>query len=47
MTLASPQSAPARAYAEAARRLGGETVTMTVISDKKRLFGKLFGRRAA
>ncbi len=47
VTLASPQSAPARAYAEAARRLSGETVTMSVISDKKSLFGRFFSRRAA
>ncbi len=47
ITLASPASAPARAYADAARRLTGETVPMTIPSERKRLIDKLFGRRAA
>jgi septum site-determining protein MinD len=47
VTLNSPASAPARAYAEAVRRLKGETLQVTVPSDKRRLFGKFFGRRAA
>jgi septum site-determining protein MinD len=47
VTLSSPSSAPARAYADAARRLNGETLHMTIPSDRKSLFGKLFGRRAA
>ena len=47
VTLADPASAPARAYLAAARRLEGETVEMSVPSDKKGLFGKLFGRRVA
>ncbi len=47
VTLNAPQSAPARAYADAVRRLKGETVAMTVPSDKRSLFGKLFTRRAA
>ena len=46
VTLAAPQSAPARAYAEAARRLAGETIEVTVPTDKKGLIGRLFGRRA-
>jgi septum site-determining protein MinD len=46
VTLNNPLSAPARAYAEAARRLTGETIPVTVPSDKKRFFG-LFTRRAA
>jgi septum site-determining protein MinD len=46
VTLNNPLSAPARAYAEAARRLNGETIPVTVPSDKKRFFG-LFTRRAA
>ena len=45
--LATPLSAPARAYHDAARRLMGETVAMTVPNDRKSLFGKLFTRRAA
>lgn len=47
VTVASPLSAPARAYKDAARRLTGETVTMTIPSDKRNLFGMLFGGRAA
>ena len=47
VTLADPTSAPARAYANAARRLMGETVAMEIPTDKKSLFGKLFGRRVA
>ncbi len=47
VTLASPASAPARAYAEAAKRLKGEQIQVTVPSAEPRgLFGKLFGRRA-
>jgi septum site-determining protein MinD len=47
VVLNSPASAPARAYMDAARRLKGENVSMFVPSDKKGLFDKLFGRRAA
>jgi septum site-determining protein MinD len=47
VTLSNPASAPGRAYFDAARRLQGETVEMMIPSDKKGLFGKLFGRRAA
>lgn len=47
VTLSNPISAPARAYADAARRLRGETIQMTVPSDRKGFFGNLFGRRAA
>ncbi|SFE34825.1 septum site-determining protein MinD, partial [Methylobacterium sp. yr596] len=47
VTLNAPQSAPARAYADAVRRLKGETVAMTVPSEKRSLLGKLFTRRAA
>jgi len=47
VTLSSRLSAPARAYMEAARRLQGESVSMTVPSPKRGLFDKLFGRRAA
>jgi septum site-determining protein MinD len=49
VTLANPGSAPARAYMEAARRLIGDKVAVTVpaSTDRKTLFGKLFGRRAA
>lgn len=47
VTLCEPDSAPARAYFAAARRLEGETLAMTVPAEKKSFFGKLFGRRAA
>jgi septum site-determining protein MinD len=47
VTLASPACAPAMAYRDASRRLAGEDVPMTVPSEKKKLFEKLFGRRAA
>jgi septum site-determining protein MinD len=47
VTINSPTSAPSRAYLDAARRLKGETVEMTIPSNKRGLFGKLFGRRAA
>jgi septum site-determining protein MinD len=47
VTLSNATSAPARAYLDAARRLKGDDVPMNVPSDRKRLFDKLFGRRAA
>ena len=47
VTLNNATSAPARAYIDAARRLRGETLAMNVPNDRKRLFDKLFGRRAA
>ena len=47
VTLLAPQSAPARAYAEAARRLAGEALDVTVPTDKTGIFGKLFRRRVA
>lgn len=47
VTLNAPLSAPARAYSDAAKRLKGETLEMTVPSDKKGIFAKLFGRRVA
>lgn len=47
VTLADQRSAPALAYLDAARRLAGEEVPMTVPSEKRGLLGKLFGRRAA
>ena len=37
----------AKAYAEAARRLRGEALDITIPREKKNLFGMLFGRRAA
>jgi septum site-determining protein MinD len=47
VTLNNPLSAPARAYFDAAKRLNGESLEMVIPSDRKSLFGKLFGRRAA
>lgn len=47
VTLSRPDSAPARAYADAARRLGGEVVPMIIPAYRRNLFGKLFGGRAA
>jgi septum site-determining protein MinD len=47
VTISNPASAPARAYADAAKRLKGETVEMTIPLDRKSLFDKLFRRKAA
>ncbi len=47
VTLSNPDSAPARAYFDAVRRLQGETLEMQVPSDRKGLLAKLFGRRVA
>ena len=47
VTLNNAASAPARAYADAARRLMGETVTMLVPVERKGLMNRLLGRRAA
>jgi len=46
VTLNDPTSLPARAYADAARRLRGETVVMTFPSQKRSLISRLLGRRA-
>ncbi|MGA7010928.1 MAG: cellulose synthase operon protein YhjQ/BcsQ, partial [Pseudolabrys sp.] len=47
VTFNNPSSAPARAYLDAARRLMGEEVEMTIPTEKQGFLGKLFGRRAA
>ena len=47
VTLNNPASAPARAYADATRRLLGETVAMMVPSERRGLMNLLRGRRAA
>ena len=47
VTINNAASAPARAYLDAARRLRGEAVPMTVPSERRRSLFKLFGRRAA
>jgi septum site-determining protein MinD len=47
VTLNNATSAAARAYLDAARRLKGDEVPMSIPSDRKGLLDKLFGRRAA
>jgi septum site-determining protein MinD len=47
VTLHNTMSAPARAYADAARRLCGESLPVDIPADKKGLLVRLFGRRAA
>ncbi len=47
VTLANPESAPARAYMDAVRRLQGESLEMSVPSDRKSLFAKWFKWRVA
>jgi septum site-determining protein MinD len=47
VTLHNPASAPARAYAEAARRLMGETIEIIVPIERKGLISRLFGRSVA
>ena len=47
VTLSDASSAPARAYMDAARRLNGADIPMTIPGDRKGIFGRLFGRRAA
>jgi septum site-determining protein MinD len=47
VTLNNPDSAPARAYFDAARRLKGETVEVVVPLERKSFMGRLFGRRVA
>jgi septum site-determining protein MinD len=47
VVLANPDAAPSRAYMDAARRLLGEEVPMTVPGEKTSFLTKLFGRRVA
>jgi septum site-determining protein MinD len=47
VTLADARSAPALAYFEAARRLAGEQLPITIPGEKRGIFGKIFARRAA
>ena len=47
VTLNDPTCAPAQAYRDAAARLRGQNVPMTVPADRKGFLDKLFGRRAA
>ncbi len=47
VTVNNPASAPARAYVDATKRLMGETIAVTVPSERKGLMNLLLGRRAA
>ena len=47
VTLHNPASAPARAYADAARRLMGEIIEIVVPLERKGLMSRLFGRSVA
>ena len=47
VTLADVRCPPAMAYFDAARRLAGETLPVTIPGEKRSLFGKIFARRAA
>src|SRR5207248_469547 len=47
VTLSNATSAPARAYLDAARRLKGEAVPMSIPTEHQPLLGRPFGRRAA
>jgi septum site-determining protein MinD len=47
VTLNNADSAPARAYTDAARRLMGQEVAMVVPTERKGLMNRLLGRRAA
>ncbi|MCX5517135.1 septum site-determining protein MinD [Kaistia defluvii] len=47
VTLVDTDSAPARAYLDAARRLEGENIPMVVPAERRGFMSKLFGRRAA
>ncbi|MGD9846617.1 MAG: septum site-determining protein MinD [Variibacter sp.] len=47
VTLNNAASAPARAYADAARRLMGESVVMSVPTERISFMNRLLGRRAA
>ena len=45
--LSNAESAPARAYRDAASRLCGKNIDMSIPTEKRSLLTKLFGRRAA
>ncbi|MFP5078053.1 septum site-determining protein MinD [Rhizobium sp. YIM 134829] len=47
VTVADARCAPSMAYFEAARRLAGETLPVTIPGEKRSLLGKIFARRAA
>ena len=45
--LHNADSAPARAYADVAKRLCGEKLPVSIPAERKGFIGKLLGRRAA
>src|SRR5207344_2302003 len=47
VTLNNPQSAPDRAYFDAARRIKGEQIPMLIPGETRGFFNKLFSRKAA
>jgi septum site-determining protein MinD len=47
VTLNSPEAPPARAYADAVKRLRGETVEIVVPQERRSFVDRLFGRRVA
>jgi septum site-determining protein MinD len=47
ITICGRETAPSRAYFDAAYGLAGQKVQMTIPTAKKGLFTRLFGRRAA
>ncbi|MBN9509490.1 MAG: septum site-determining protein MinD [Alphaproteobacteria bacterium] len=47
VTLNAPQSTPARAYFDAAKRLQGEKFEVVVPEERRGFMGRLFGRRVA
>ena len=47
VTLCNGAGAAARAYCDAARRLRGENLPITISTDRKSLFARVFGRRVA
>jgi septum site-determining protein MinD len=47
VTISDVSSRAARAYFDAAKRLKGDSILMTIPGDTRGLLGKLFGRRAA
>jgi septum site-determining protein MinD len=46
VTLNDPESAPARAYIESARRLLGEKIEVTTPVERRGLMSRIFGRKA-
>ena len=47
VTLADKTSAPAMAYQQAARRLAGEIIPVTIPGERRSILAKMFGRKAA